>query len=136
MASYNKFYQFAADVCNGIHNLSTDTLELALTSVAPVATNSVLADLTEISYTNLSSRVLTIVSSTQTSGLYNLIVNDLVLTASGGAVAAFRYVAIYNNTAASKNLIAWFDYGSLLTLNNGDALTIDFDNINGVFTLQ
>lgn len=137
MASYNKFYAFVADLANKVHNLSSDQLTIALTAAAnaPVATNSVLSDLTQISYTNLSSRNITTASSTQTSGLYKLIVNDLVLTASG-TVATFRYVVVYNSTTGSGNLIAWFDYGSNLTLNSGDSLTVDFDNVNGLFTLQ
>ena len=75
-------------------------------------TNTVLANLTQISYTNLSSRVLSVVSSSQTSGTYKLVVSDLVLSASGGAVAAFRYIAVYNETATNDELIGWYDYGS------------------------
>jgi hypothetical protein len=57
MATYNKFQQFVEDLAHGVHNLSTNQLELALTNAAnaPVATNSVLANLTTIAYTNLNS---------------------------------------------------------------------------------
>lgn len=132
--SYQKFNCFVADAANKVHNLSSDTIQIALTNSAPVATNTVLANITEISYTNCSTRVLTTTSSTQTSGTYSFIVSDLTLTASG-TVGPFRYAVIYNNTAASKNLIAFYDYGSSLTLNNTDTFIIDFDNINGVFQL-
>lgn len=137
MASYNKFNAFVADIANKVHNLGSDTLSIALTASAnaPVATNAVLADLTQISYTNLSSRALTVTGSTQTSGTYKLVITDKTLTASGGAVAAFRYVVIYNSTAASGNLIGWYDYGSSLTLADGDTFTIDFDGTNGVITI-
>lgn len=134
MATFQKFSATVADLCNKVHNLATDQLTVALTTVAPVAGNSVLADLTQVSYTNLSSRNITTTSSTQTAGLYKLIVADLTLTASG-AVASFRYVILYNSTAASGNLIAYFDYGSSLTLASGDTLLIDFDQTNGVFQL-
>ncbi len=119
-----------------MHNLSTGAIKVALcaTANAPVNTNHVLTDLTEISYTNLSSRAVTTTSCVQTAGTLNFILQDLVLTASG-TVAAFQYVVLYNDTAASDNLIGWYDYGSALTLSNGETLTLDFDNVNGILTL-
>ena len=107
---------------------------MALTNVAPVATNTVLANITEISYTNCSTRAVTTTSSTQTSGLYKLILVDLVLTASG-TVGPFRYVVLYNDTAGSKQLIGWYDNGSAATLGNGDTFTIDFSAANGVIQI-
>lgn len=133
--AYQKFNAFVADAANGVHHMATDQIKIALTAVSPVATNAVLADLTEISYTNLSTRNITTTSSTQTSGLYKYIAADLVLTASG-AVAGFRYVVIYNSTPAAGNLIGFYDYGSTVTLASGDNFTVDFDNVNGVLTLQ
>lgn len=137
MASFNKFNSFVEALAEKVHNLGSDTLTIALCAAAnaPVATNTVLADLTQISYTNLSSRTLTVSSSAQTSGTYKLVIADKTLTASGGAVAAFRYVVIYNDTAANDELIGWFDYGTALTLADGESLTLDFDNTNGVLTL-
>lgn len=134
MAAFNKFNAFVEAVAEKVHNLGSDQLTVALTAAAnaPVATNSVLADLTQISYTNLSSRNITTSSSSQSSGTYSLVLNDLVLTASG-AVATFRYVCIYNDTSASDNLICWYDYGSDVTLANGETFTIDFGS--SLFTL-
>jgi hypothetical protein len=136
MASFNKFQSFVAALANKVHNLSSDSLKIALTATAnaPVNTNTQLSNLTEISYTNLSARGVTTSSSTQSGGTYKLICNDLVLTASG-AVAAFQYVVLYNDTATNKELIGWWDYGSALTLANGETFTIDFDGTNGVFQL-
>ena len=134
MASYNKFNSFVADIANKVHNLGSDTLKVALTDSAPVATNTVLANITEISYTNLSTRNITTSSSTQTSGLYKLILTDLVLTATG-VVGPFRYIVIYNDTASSKQLIAWFDYASEVTMSNTDTFTLDFDGTNGLLQL-
>ena len=137
MASFQKFDSFVEALAEKVHNLGSDTLTLALCAAAnaPVAGNSVLADLTQISYTNLSSRTLTVSSSAQTSGTYKLVVADTTLSASGGAVAAFRYVVIYNDTATSKELIGFYDYGSDLTLADGESLTVDFDGTNGVLSL-
>lgn len=132
MATFNKFQQFAEDLCKGVHDFTSDatcTVTVALTAAAnaPVATNSVLADLTQISYTNLSSRVVTGITAEHTTGTVDLTANDLVLTASG-AVATFRYVALYNDdpTAPADPLIGWYDYGSDVTLANGETFTIDF----------
>lgn len=137
MATYNKFNSFVEAVAEKVHNLGSDTLTVALTAAAnaPVASNTVLANLTQISYTNLSSRVLTQSSSAQSSGTYKLVLNDLTLTASGGPAAAFRYVVIYNDTATNDELIAWYDYGADLTLANGESLLLDFDGTNGVLQI-
>jgi hypothetical protein len=135
MATFNKFNAFAENVAEGVHNLGSNQLRIALTNTAPVAGNSVLADLTEITYTNLSARNVTTSSSAQTGGVYKLTCADLVLTASGGSVGPFRYVVLYNDTAAGDPLIGWFDYGSSITLASGETLTVDFDQVNGVLTL-
>jgi len=133
MASFNKFQQFVEDVYKGVHNFTSDgtcsvTVALCNAANAPVATNSVLANLTQISYTNLSSRIVTGVTAEHTTGTVTLTANDLVLTASGGAVAAFRYIVLYNDdpTSPADPLIGWYDYGSDLTLQDGETLTIDF----------
>lgn len=135
MATFNKFDSFVEALAEKVHNLGSDQLMVALTNTAPVAGNSVLTNLTEITYTNLSSRVLSTTSSSQTAGLYKLVVADLVLTASG-AVGPFRYVAVYNNTATNKELIGWADYGSSISLASGETFTIDSDQVNGLLTLQ
>jgi hypothetical protein len=132
MAAYNKFYQFMEDVYKGVHNFtsdSTSTLTVALCAAAnaPVATNSTLSELTQISYTNLSSRVITGVTAEQTSGTVHLTANDLVLTATG-TVATFRYIVIYNDdpTSPADPLVCWIDVGADITLINGSTFTIDF----------
>ncbi len=119
---------FGEAVAEKVHNLASDQLTVALCAAAnaPVVGNSVLADLTEISYTNCSSRNITTTSSSQTGGTYSLILADLTLTASGGSIAAFRYVVIYNDTATSDNLIGWLDYASDVTIANGESLLINF----------
>lgn len=139
MAAFNKFNAFVEHLAEGVHNLGSDQLVVALCAAAnaPVAGNSVLADLTPIAYTNLSSRNVTTAGSAQTSGTFKLTLTDLVLTASGGSVAGFRYVVLYNDTPTSPAdpLIGWYDYGSDLVLADGETLTIDFDGTNGVLTL-
>lgn len=137
MASYNKFDSFVEAIAEKKHDLGSDVLTIALCAAAnaPVAGNSVLADLTEIAYTNCSSRVLTLTSSSQTSGTYKLVLEDLLLTASGGPVGPFRYVVVYNDTAANDELIGWYDYGSDVTLLDTETFLIDLNAANGLLQL-
>ncbi len=137
MASFNKFNSFVEALAEKVHNLGSDQLEVALTAAAnaPVASNTQLSNLTQITYTNLSARTLTTSSSAQSSGTYKLVIADLTLSASGGAVAPFRYVNTFNQTATNDELIGWHDYGSDLTLANGESLALDFDGTNGLLQL-
>ena len=133
MASFNKFNSFVEALAEKVHNLGSDTLTVALCNTAPTASNTQLSDLTQISYTNLSSRTLSSVTSSQTNGTYTLDAADLVLTASG-TVATFRYVVLYNDTATNDELIGYYDYGSAVDLQNGETFTITFD-ASGILTL-
>lgn len=139
MATFNKFNQFVEDLAHKVHNLGSDQLMVALCAAAnaPVNTNSVLADLTQVTYTYCSTRNITTTSSAETSGTYKLTLTDLELTATGGSVGPLRYVVLYNDTPTSPAdpLIGWYDYGSEITLAAGEKLTIDFDAANGVLTL-
>jgi hypothetical protein len=124
MATYNKFQAWAETMVEGA-NLGSNQFVIALTDTAPVATNSVLTDITQISYTNLSSRNVSTTSSSQTGGTYTLVLADLVLTASG-AVGPFRYVVLYDDTGPSDPLVGWWDYGSSITMANAETFTVDF----------
>ncbi|KKT30748.1 MAG: hypothetical protein UW18_C0011G0009 [Microgenomates group bacterium GW2011_GWF1_44_10] len=137
MATFNKFNSFVEALAEKAHNLGSDTLNVTFTAAAaaPVATNTVLGDLTQITLTYVDSQALTISTSAQTDGTYKLVLADKTVTATGGTVGPFRYVVIYNDTAASDELIGWYDYGSEITLAAGESLTINFDGTNGVLTI-
>lgn len=140
MATFNKFNQFVEDLAKKVHNLSSDTLKVALTNSAPVATNTVLANITQIAngngYTTGGTQT-TQSSCAQTSGTLKLVSGDVVFTASGGSMGPFRYVVLYNDTPTSPAdpLIGWFDYGSSITLADTETFTVDFDGTNGVLTV-
>jgi hypothetical protein len=143
MASFNKFNSFVEALAEKKHDLAADTLKVLLTNTAPVATNSVKADLTEISAGNgytAGGNTASVTSSAQTSGTYKLVLGDpATWTASGGPIpstgAGFRYAVLYNDTAANKELIGWWDYGSSITLAAGESFAVDFDPTTGVLTL-
>lgn len=134
MAAYNKFNSFVEALSEKKHDLGADTLKIFLSNTAPSSSNTQLSNITEIDYTDCSSRTLTISSSSQTSGTYSLKLDDLVLTSSG-TVGPFRYVGIYNDTSTNDLLICWFDHGSSITMTNGSTYTIDFQTA-GLFTLS
>ena len=136
MASYNKFNQFVEDLAHKKHDFSSDTFTVALTNTLPTATDAILTDITEVLYTNCSSRNLVRASSGQTSGTYKIVFNDLTLTASGGNVGPFRYVVVYNDTATNDLLVGWYDYGASNTMVDGSSFEIDMDNVNGMFDLS
>jgi len=131
MATFNKFRSFVEAEAEKVHNLGSDQLKIALTNTIPVNTNSVLANLTQIAYTNLSAREVTTLTSAQTAGTYKLVLSPLTLTASG-AVAPFQYIVLYNDTATNDELIGWWDYGSAVTMANLHTFLIDFHATNGV----
>ena len=140
MATFSKFNCFTEDLAEKVHNLGADTLKILLTNTAPVASNTVKANLTEISAGNgytAGGTAASVTSSAQTSGTYKLVLADVVFTAAGGSIGPFRYAVIYNDTPTSPAdpLIGWYDYGSSITLADGETLTVDFDPTNGVLTL-
>lgn len=135
MAVFNKFQPFVEALAEKSHNLGSDVLTYALTNSAPTAGMAQLSEITQITYTNLSARVPTITSSAQTTGTYKLVLADLVLTASGGTVGPFRYVVLYNDTATNDLLIAFWDYGSSITLQDGETFTVDADASAGILTI-
>ena len=135
MATFVKFDCFLEDLAEKVHNLGSDSLVMALTNTAPTAsTDDELSDISQISYTNLSSRAISITSSAQTSGTYKLTLTDLTLTASG-AVSTWQYGVIYNDTASNDELIGYIDAGEAITMANGHTFTFNFDDSNGLFTI-
>lgn len=135
MATFNKINDWVNNMVE-VANIATDQFVVALSNTAPGSEttpptgdgNGVLANVTQIAYTNLSTRNITTTSSTQTGGTHSLVLADLVLTSSGGTTGPFRYVYIYDDTPTSPAdpLVMYYDYGSSITLNDGETLTIDF----------
>lgn len=137
--TFTKFQPFVENLAEGKFNFSSDatctiTVALCATATPPVNTNAVLADITQIDYTNLSTRVCAVATSEQTSGTYKLKLTDLTLTASGD-VAAFQYIVLYDDDSTGDCLIGFFDYGSVITLHNTDDIVLDFDGTNGCISI-
>lgn len=136
MAAFNKFNQFVEDLAKKVHDLHSDTLKIYLSNAAPdAAADLVKADLAEISagsgYSAGGGDTQNAVS--ETGGVASITGVDVVVTASGGTVGPFRYVVLYNDTPAGDPLIGWWDYGSAITLADGETFTTDFGS--SMFTL-
>jgi hypothetical protein len=138
LAAFNKFNAFVNDLATKVHNLGSDNLKVLLSNTAPVGANAVKTDITEIAagngYTAGGTQAL-LSNSGQTLGTYKLVLNNVTFTASGGSIATFRYAVLYNSTAASGNLIGWYDYGTGVTVTTGNSFQVQFDAANGVLQL-
>lgn len=125
--TFSIFNSFKEAISEKVHNLSSDTLKYMLTNTAPVLTNSVKADITEISagfgYT-AGGAAVTVSSSSQSGGTYSLVVNSASFTAAGGSIGPFRYIVLYNDTATNDELIGYLDYGTSYTLPDTQVFTI------------
>ena len=133
MAIFNFFNSFTTAVAAGTHagclNADTDTIKVYLTNAAPSASlDSVKADLAEITNENGYTAPLdTQNAATQTGTTITLVGTDpTTITASGGTIGPFQYAVIYNDTAASDELIGWWDYGSAVTLADTETFDINF----------
>jgi hypothetical protein len=133
MATYNRFDDFSEQLVRGAQNFGTDTFKIALSNTLPVNTNTILANITQISagngYTSGGTAVASIGIS-ESAGTTTVTGTQVVFTASGGSIGPFRYAVLYNDTTASpaKPLVAWWDYGSAVTLNDTDSFTVKFNN--------
>lgn len=121
------FASFFEAMAEKVHHLGSDTLKLMLTNTAPSASNTVKADITEISAGNgytAGGATVTVTSSAVESGAYKLKANAVTFLASGGSIGPFRYVVLYNDTASNDELIGYWDYGAAVTLGDTESFSI------------
>lgn len=128
-----KFSSFVEALAEKVHNLGSDTIKCALTNTAPSASNTVLADITQIaSAGGYAPATVTVATSAQSGGTYTCAISAFTFTASGADFDDFRYFVFYNDTATSDEPIAYFDYGTSYTLADGQSFTV---NAQTLFTL-
>ncbi|CCE04128.1 conserved hypothetical protein [Bradyrhizobium sp. STM 3843] len=142
MAAFNKFNCFVQDVANGLHNMKTGTphvFKVYLTSTAPVVTNTVYntpADLAAANGYAAGGASIGTITGAQTSGVFKFTAGTQPSwTAAGGSIGPFEYAVLYNATSASQPLIGWWDYGTPITLTNGNTFTVNTDLVNGILTI-
>jgi len=138
--AYNSFRQTMGD---GTMDLDSDTFKIALfqnSGNAADAAQTIYGDLTDEvangnGYTTggaaLSSVTFTYSGTTATFDCANP-----VFTASGGSISSIRIAVIYDDTAASDDLVCYCVLDSSdITVTSGNALTINI-NPSGVFTIS
>lgn len=138
MATVTKFQDYVEQLNLAIHNWGSHTFKAALSNTAPNAGDDEFADITEIAAGNgysAGGMTLDSVTLTETGGTAKVTIADEVLTASGGSIGPFRYIAVYNDTSTGDKLVYFYDYGSSITLLDGETLTLDFDPTAGAWTL-
>lgn len=145
MPAYNKFQDFSEQLIRGVHDWDVHTFKIALTNTAPIAAQSSLDTVTNhpapaaVNGYPAGGQTTTI-SISETGGLTIVRGTQVTFTASGGTIGPFRYVLLYNDTATSPvdALIAWWDYGSSITLNDTETFTVQFNNTSPgtIFTLS
>ncbi len=125
------FQDFAEQLAKKQHDLNADTIKLYLSNTAPnVATHTQKSDIAEITVTNEANHgaggadITNTVS--ETGGTATVAAVDVTFLASGGSVGPFRYLIAYNDTHASDLLIGYLDYGSAVTLDDGESLDVSF----------
>jgi hypothetical protein len=124
----------SADITNKVHNFTSDTIRLALSSTAPApGTTFLLANVTNITAGNGyiaavegagKAAPLTVSRSGQTTTVAHTA--TVVWTATGGPIAAFRYVIWWNDTPTSpaNPVIGWIDHGSTINMAVSDTYTL------------
>lgn len=136
MATFVKYETFIEHLANKIIDFfgTTDTWKAVIHTDAPVAaTDSVLADLTQIGgsngYTTGGENIT--FNSTRTGGTITGTGADVTWTATGGSLGASttgRYVSAYDDTPSSPAdpLFGSWDYGATFTVASGESFTLDF----------
>lgn len=132
MAAVTKFQDFSEQLAKGVHQWAAHTFKLALTNSAPLATNTLLSDITQISGTNgyTTGGTATTIAVSETTGTTTITGTQVVFTASGGAMGQFRYLVLYNDSATSPldALVQFWDITTPVTLADGESYTFKFNN--------
>jgi hypothetical protein len=145
MAVYNKFNQFTKDLIDGKHNFSSNTFKVFLTNTQPTTNMTAKTDMTEVSnltigvangYTTGGATIT--ITATTSGGTAKVSGGNAVITAAatvGIVIGPFQFAVLYNDTTVGDPVIAWWDYGTAVTLAPSEVLTVVFDATNGIFTV-
>jgi len=140
-SAWNKFNDFSEQLVRGVHDFDANTFKvvLVLSTDTPVVSDTILSNIDQVvnggGYT--TGGETTTISISETSGTTTVSGTEIVWTGSGAGFGPFRYAVLYNDTAANDPLIAWFDYGSLISVGAGETFTLKFNNASPgtMFTL-
>lgn len=127
----NKFNVYTKDLTEAKHDWSTHVYKVMLTNIAPVATNTVKANIMDIAAGNgyTAGGLATAITKANAAGVETIQGAQVVINATG-AIGPFRYAVLYNDTQATplKPLVAWIDYGAAVTMAAADSFTVAFNS--------
>lgn len=142
-SAWNKFNDFSEQLVRGVHDFDANTFKVALVANTdtPVAGDTILADITQVAngggYT--TGGATTTIGISESSGTTTVTGTEVVWTGSGSGFGPFRYAVLYNDSSTSPAdaLIAWFDYGSAISVASGETFTVRFSTTSPgtMFTL-
>lgn len=132
-----QYYNQSTEVIVEAINAGTDTWRIILSNTAPDATDTNQASASELTtsggYT-VNGNQATVSSSSQSAGLYKLVLNSpTAWTGSGGGFTA-RYAILWDQTQDA--LVGYWDYGSSQAVAAGETFTVTLDGTNGVFQVS
>ncbi len=138
MAAFNK-YNSAAEALTENANCGTDTWRVILSNTAPAVTDVTQEDAAELTtsggYT-ANGNTCAVTSSSQTGGVYKLVLASPAQWVASGGGFTFQYVILWNQTI--DVLFGWWDYGSPVLMDGaaGDTFDADLSAANGVFQVS
>lgn len=137
MAAPRKFNAFSRDIADKKHNFGSDVFKVMLSNTAPISSNSIKTDITEIAagFGYVAGGTATTITESTSAGTYKAVGSTVVFTAAAGSIGPFRYAVLYNDTSATKALVCWWDNGESITLAAAEAFTIVFDATNGILQI-
>jgi hypothetical protein len=124
---------------HGVHDLATNTVKVALSNVAPVATNTQLSQITQIAATGgYTTGGFTVASKTsaQTGGVYTLGGDNVTVLAVSTTMPDWRYIVVYDDGATNDELLFYIDAGSTQSLAAGESVVITWDPASTLITDQ
>lgn len=115
-------------------NAATDVWKVALSNTINLTNTTFVAGTTDLATANgytAGGNTCTTTSSSQTGGVFKLVLASPATWTSTGAGFTYRYAILYNSTLNIP--IGSWDYGSSQTATAGETVQIVLDATNGVF---
>lgn len=135
MATYNKFQDFSNQLIRGNQDWDLHVYKIVLTNTAPVNTQTSLDTVTNNPAPAAANGypaggATTTITVSAATGTTTVQGTQVVFTAAGGQIGPFRYAILYNSssTSPSNAMVAWWDYGSSITLNDTETFTVQFNS--------
>lgn len=133
MAAYNKFLPATEPMNEGM-NAGADTWKIILSTNLANTDTTITAEVPNGNGYTTGGNTATVVSSATTAGVYKLVLNDPAVWTATGAGFTFRYAILYDSTTSTP--VGYWDYGSSQVVAAGETVTVDLDQVNGVYTVS